>query len=860
MRFKLRFAVLILSLCIVSFAYSADGNGDEASKFLRKLESLMPSMADWRLDELHQIRQEVTPLEYVGICEYYAREYHDLKYDETAIKLSTDSIIMEGVDRILKEHCFTDKSVPYILMRCATRLYETGYPEDAALFAAVGAEVALKQRNGGYVYGELRCLESDLNAESNPEESLLVRLRMLDAFKSEYNRNPIEYTYERYLRNLIKTSELALLIDNVEIADSILQESLDLVYGRKNHDVVNGKVSMIIPTSSYRHRLSALESDIALKKGDAEKALDIQESLLWRYYECWASRNLSAHDYISYFNAIDALLKAKRFDKRNYINLIQASKIIKDWISGLSIKASPRLRNSYYTSARSLIQRINSVLVDYKDAEDVNETIYNNVLLFKNLQLQVNRALLLNINDDPRLDFQNYKNDFENSIRTAVLRTMFDYLCKQWRLERDALEGSDFRRWIKCDWNAVCLSLPSNCIAIEFFTTQHNGIETYYAAIANGRLNTPKVVRIFDESAIPDLGSDRLYRDKSFSKKIWGKLQKYITPDCILYYSPEGQLYNIALEHLQSLNGKNLCMADINRILRVSTTRELVMENSQKNEQMRKMAFFSNIDYDNTTDDINTDRINEKRAYNRGSLISILKTQGKFARLGKSNDGGYIRRLAEANGIRFDSYKEASASIEAFQRLSDNNYDLLHLSTHGFYIPVDSIHHSTDYKRLPFVKFYPGITAEDLSMNCCGLALSGANRIFEKDTTAKLKTGILTASEISTLNLSKINFIFLSACQTGLGYISSDGVYGLQRGFKTAGVKSMIYTLWDVNNDACEMFEREFYTNYFGGKSKYDSFVAARNKLRSFTGVYNDHSYDFSQPKYWAGFVLLDGF
>lgn len=157
------------------------------------------------------------------------------------------------------------------------------------------------------------------------------------------------------------------------------------------------------------------------------------------------------------------------------------------------------------------------------------------------------------------------------------------------------------------------------------------------------------------------------------------------------------------------------------------------------------------------------------------------------------------------------------------------------------------------------MNFSPEISAENLSMNSCGLALSGANRIFEEISTDSLKAGILTASEISTINLSNVDFIFLSACQTGLGYISSDGVYGLQRGFKIAGVKSMIYTLWDVNNDACEMFEREFYTNYFAGKNKYESFVAARNKLRSFTGVYNGHSYDFSNPKYWAGFVLHDG-
>lgn len=668
---KIQLFIVILSFSVAS-AFCSANSIENDSIFVREVESLMPQIVQWRLDELHQIRREATPLEYANICENYVRKYHDWKCGESAIELSVDSIIMKGIDYLFKERCFSDKSAPYILMRCATRLSETGYPEEAGLFAAIGVKVALTQGNGGYIYGELRCLESDLCANDRPESSLLTRLNMLRGFKSEYENSQGEDTYDRYLRHLLKTSELALNIDNIATADSILQEAFDFVYYRKDPDVASGKVSVIVPTSPFRFQMSAIESEIALKKGDCQKALDIQESLLWRYYESWSLRQLSTHDYISYFNAITLLIEAGRFNKKNCEHLVYASKIIKDWICNLSYKTSPRLRTSYYSSARSLIKSINSVLVNYTNVEDVNETIYNNVLLFRNLQLQVDRALLSNAHDDPRLDFDEYKDDFNSNILVAVLRPTLDFIRKQWGLERAALEKSEFLKWIQCDWATVNHSLPSNGIAIEFFTTQDKEHESYFAAIADNKADAPHIIKLFDATSIPDLSSARHYRDKSISEKIWGKLHKYITPGCIIYYSPESQLYNIAIEHLQSLSDKNLCMADIYRIWRVSSTRELAIDHNNKIGQQTKMAYFFDIDYDNSED-----KIGVESSENRGSLINCLKTKGRFPRLKNFASSQYIERIAKTYGIKIDSYKNAAATKESIHGLYMDSIFLL---------------------------------------------------------------------------------------------------------------------------------------------------------------------------------------
>jgi CHAT domain-containing protein len=86
---------------------------------------------------------------------------------------------------------------------------------------------------------------------------------------------------------------------------------------------------------------------------------------------------------------------------------------------------------------------------------------------------------------------------------------------------------------------------------------------------------------------------------------------------------------------------------------------------------------------------------------------------------------------------------------------------------------------------------------EDKALTRSGLLFAGANNALKgKPLPEGVDDGILTAQEISRLDLRRLDLVVLSACETGLGEITGDGVFGLQRGFKKAGAQSILMSRW----------------------------------------------------------------
>lgn len=131
-----------------------------------------------------------------------------------------------------------------------------------------------------------------------------------------------------------------------------------------------------------------------------------------------------------------------------------------------------------------------------------------------------------------------------------------------------------------------------------------------------------------------------------------------------------------------------------------------------------------------------------------------------------------------------------------------------------------------------------------------GLLFSGANLAWTGDSALlEVEDGILTSDEISKLNLSGTKLVVLSACETGLGKISdTEGVLGLQRAFKLAGVQTLVMSLWEVSDQVTKSFMSKFYKEITAGKSIQQSFRNAQFEIKK----------QYPNPYYWAAFVILD--
>ena len=158
-------------------------------------------------------------------------------------------------------------------------------------------------------------------------------------------------------------------------------------------------------------------------------------------------------------------------------------------------------------------------------------------------------------------------------------------------------------------------------------------------------------------------------------------------------------------------------------------------------------------------------------------------------------------------------------------------------------------------------------------MSKSGLLFAGsANTLTDKTFDEDLFDGVLSATELSKQDFSKTELIVLSACQTGLGHLTDDGVYGIQRGLKLAGANAMILTLWSVNDYSSSVLLRYFYQELEKQPVKdiHAAFLKARRQLMKEEKTYykfdvsdftiKKETIGFNTPSHVNPFIIIDAY
>lgn len=493
-----------------------------------------------------------------------------------------------------------------------------------------------------------------------------------------------------------------------------------------------------------------------------------------------------------------------------------------------------------------------------RNTEESNKLLYDALLFSKGLLLSVDmnlRSFILSSNNKKLISiFEDY-----NKI-SAYINAQIALPDKEKDLEIDSIiQKQDSIGWLiskmitengynmldKSTWADVQKRLKEREVAIEFgnYTNPGNNI-LYYALVINKQSKTPKLYNLFSGAELDSIMKNEKVDSLELSNLIWGKLLEEIDDASNVYFSPSGRLELLGIEYLpikqSGINGSL-------EFIRLSSTRELCK--NKCNNEIKCAILYGGIDY-NSKD--KSRAINNTVYFDKQytDLSRSISDRGSFDYLENTiEEVRNISKILMSKGVNCEIRESSFGTEESLKELSGMPIDIIHLATHGMYINLDD----SENNRYKFVLSDERASDEENAMSRSFVVMSGGNMLLNNDSINIDNDGILTANEISYLDLHNIGLVTLSACDTAKGDITYDGIVGLQRGFKKAGVKSLLLSLNKVDDEATKILMVEFYKNLTNGKTKHQSLKEAQKHLRQ---VDNGK---FNKPEYWASFIMLDG-
>lgn len=489
--------------------------------------------------------------------------------------------------------------------------------------------------------------------------------------------------------------------------------------------------------------------------------------------------------------------------------------------------------------------------------------LYNSVLFSKGILLNAEIEMRKLIQESGN---QEVLNVFDKNKRD---RDILNYLLNQpkdrRKLNSDSLENiirnqeaflmkksqsfGNYTNSLSTTWKQVQSRLDKKEAAVEFLLVSLSPNETRICALVlKSDSQYPVFFDLCDEEQVKMISQNKDFENDRLYSLVWEPLKQTLKGIKSIYFAPAGCLYNLPLEYAK-LSGKTY-MNDRFNMFRVSSTRELVEVST---DSIRNAVLYGGLAYyaDSTSIRAANDenKIVKTKQYvaERAVLDSTLSRDGLKYLEGTKREIDTIDIILAANDVPHKKYEGVFGTEESVKALSGSGTGILHIATHGFYWTPDEINryipfvHSDDISDL--------FSIEDKALTRSGLCMSGAGGALSGSPFPEyMEDGVLTGQEISVLDFRRLDLVVLSACKTGLGDVTSDGVYGLQRAFKKSGAHTIIMSLWKVDDDATSTMMADFYKNLLSGLDLQESFKKSISHMRR-----------LYRYKEWASFVILDG-
>ena len=458
----------------------------------------------------------------------------------------------------------------------------------------------------------------------------------------------------------------------------------------------------------------------------------------------------------------------------------------------LSLKGNGRaVRNAAEMSLfmKSLLFRTDSKIKDRIDGK------FSETLSFKNLDsLRLMRIEAINLGNGTVVRKVNQQID---SLRQQIT---YDFV-ERYLLQKD----------IDIDLSTVCSNLESGTIAIDFIISGSDEAAEL-GAFTCAMDKDPKYVPIMPLREILEVAA---------YESIWEKLMPEIMNYNKVYFSPDGILNALPIEYYGPAgNDRAFSDVEFHRVFHLSMIDDSPTIGNN-------VVFIGISDY--------------------GSPSKIPDSTPTWTPLESP--------MLELNSIRTKCHEnlvtillDDDASERNLLKLNGTPLTTLHISAHGIFRSretLDSIIRGNPSIERSIATHWLSVSDEPLS----GIILRnlGESSLTQKD--ASITDGLLTPEEIESLRFPDLRLTVLSACESGLGEIDSDGVWGLQRAFRIAGAKSLICSLAKVDDYWTAQFMDAFYEHAAQGNNIYDSFQSAQQWIRREQP---------DNPEIWSSFILIE--